>query len=229
MDRVRRIVAQAQALNGDVIALLGDYPGHLPFSRPPEPDALAAALAELSAPLGVWSVFGNHDWLDDPEAVARAGGETTWHRAFRRAGIGVLENTSTQLSHEGAAFCLAGLGSQQALVKNKSVAEDGVDNLAAAHAETGGRPTILLAHEPDIFSHVPDQTLLTLSGHTHGGQVRVFGLAPVVPAHGGRRFRYGHFAERGRHLVVSGGIGCSNLPIRIGQPPELTVVTLSGG
>jgi len=74
---------------------------------------------------------------------------------------------------------------------------------------------------------VPDRFAVTLSGHTHGGQVRLpFIGRPVVPSAFGQRFAYGHIREGGRDLVVSGGLGCSIAPIRFGVPPEITVVTL---
>ena len=63
---------------------------------------------------------------------------------------------------------------------------------------------------------VPRRVALTISGHTHGGQVRLLGWAPIVPSRYGRRYVYGHIVEDGRHLVVSGGLGCSNAPLRLG-------------
>jgi hypothetical protein len=76
---------------------------------------------------------------------------------------------------------------------------------------TDAAPVILLAHEPDIFPRVPARVALTLSGHTHGGQVRLFGYSPMVPSRFGNRFAYGHIVEEDRHLIVSGGLGCSFL------------------
>ena len=71
---------------------------------------------------------------------------------------------------------------------------------------------------------MPDRVSLTLSGHTHGGQVRMFGYSPMVPSRYGNRYAYGHIVEDNRHLVVSGGLGCSILPVRIGVPPEIVMV-----
>ncbi len=87
----------------------------------------------------------------------------------------------------------------------------------------------MLVHEPDAFVRMPDRIALTLSGHTHGGQVRIAGWSPVVPSEYGNRFAYGHVVEDGRHLIVSGGLGCSGLPIRIGVPPEIVMVELGTG
>jgi predicted MPP superfamily phosphohydrolase len=81
-----------------------------------------------------------------------------------------------------------------------------------------------MAHEPDIFPKVPARVSLTISGHTHGGQVRLAGYSPIVPSRFGNRFAYGHIIEENRHLIVSGGLGCSMLPVRFGVPPEVVVI-----
>ena len=83
-----------------------------------------------------------------------------------------------------------------------------------------------MAHEPDLFTDIPERVSLTVSGHTHGGQVRLFGKALVVPSAYGNRFAYGHIIENDRHLVVSGGLGCSIMPVRFSSPPEIVVLEL---
>jgi predicted MPP superfamily phosphohydrolase len=92
---------------------------------------------------------------------------------------------------------------------------------------TDDAPVILLAHEPDIAISVPERVTLTLSGHTHGGQLRLLGWSPVVPSRYGNRFAYGLVRER-CDLIVSGGLGCSIMPLRLGMPPEVVLVTLRG-
>jgi predicted MPP superfamily phosphohydrolase len=105
----------------------------------------------------------------------------------------------------------------------------GTDDLPGTLAKiTDDAPLILMAHEPDIAVKVPERVSLMLSGHTHGGQVRLFGYSPVVPSRYGNRFAYGHIREQ-CDVIVSGGLGCSILPLRIGVPPEIVVVTLRGG
>ena len=99
--------------------------------------------------------------------------------------------------------------------------------VAALARITDDAPVILMAHEPDIFPRVPGRVSLTLSGHTHGGQVRLFGYSPRVPSRFGNRFAYGHIVENNRNLIVSGGLGCSILPVRIGVPPEIVMVNVS--
>jgi len=97
----------------------------------------------------------------------------------------------------------------------------------------GGRCTLpppynwsVKAEPSRMTSKVPTRVALTLSGHTHGGQVRLFGYSPVVPSRYGNRYAYGHVVEDGRHLIVSGGLGTSILPLRFGVPPEVVLVDL---
>ncbi len=86
---------------------------------------------------------------------------------------------------------------------------------------------MLLVHEPDIFPTVPSRVALTLAGHTHGAQIRVPLIWPsFVPSRYGARFAYGHIVENERHMIVSGGIGTSIIPARLGVPPEIVHVTL---
>ena len=88
-------------------------------------------------------------------------------------------------------------------------------------------PVLLLAHEPDIFPHVPERVALQLSGHTRGGQIRVPFIWPAfVPSRYGARYAYGHIVENDRHLIVSGGLGTSIIPARFGVPPEILQITL---
>jgi predicted MPP superfamily phosphohydrolase len=68
---------------------------------------------------------------------------------------------------------------------------------------------------------------LSLAGHTHGGQIRLPFTEPTwTPSRYGARFSYGHIVEGGRHMIVSGGLGCSKVPLRLGVPPEIVQITL---
>ena len=74
---------------------------------------------------------------------------------------------------------------------------------------------------------MPDRVALTLAGHTHGGQIRIPLIWPrFVPSMYGARFAYGHIVETGRHMLVSGGLGCSFVPARLGVPPEVVTIEL---
>lgn len=229
--RIRSICEHANTLGGNIVVLLGDYLSSMrAVSGKVPPADWAAALSMLNAPLGVHAVLGNHDWWDDPEAQAAGGGETFSHRALRDAGIAVYSNRAARIETASGAFWLAGLEDQIALRPGRQWGRAGyvgLDDLPGTLAQvTDAAPVILLAHEPDIFPQVPSRVSLTLSGHTHGGQVRLFGYSPMVPSAYGNRYAYGHVVEEGRHLCVSGGLGCSIAPIRFGSPPEIMVIDL---
>ncbi len=226
LDRIRQIVRRTNALAPDLILLLGDYSADLKtFMQPVRPDDLADVLSDLDAPHGVFSVLGNHDWWDDRQAQQRGGGPNIYAEALGRKGITVLSNTAIKL--EALGFWLAGLEDQWA-IRRKGGGYQGLDDLPGTLSQvTDDAPVVMMAHEPDIFPKVPKEVALTLSGHTHGGQVRLFGWSPVVPSRYGNRYAYGHVQEDGRDLVVSGGIGCSILPVRLGVTPEITVIEMS--
>jgi predicted MPP superfamily phosphohydrolase len=149
---------------------------------------------------------------------------------LRTVGIPVYSNQSVRLEKDGYPFWLSGLEDQLALRPGKKWGRNsflGRDDLQATLAQiTDEAPVILMAHEPDIFPEIPDRVSLTLSGHTHGGQLRLFGYSPVVPSRYGNRYAYGHVVEENRNLIVSGGLGCSIMPARFGSPPEIIVVEL---
>jgi predicted MPP superfamily phosphohydrolase len=136
---------------------------------------------------------------------------------------------------DGQVFWLAGLGDQLAFQRGrrgrklKPEITRGVDDLPKTMSHIrDDAPVILMIHEPDAFPNVSSRVALTLAGHTHGGQVSVAGYAPLVPSRFGQRFAYGHVVEQGRDMIVSGGLGCSGLPIRFGVPPEIVLVELGG-
>jgi predicted MPP superfamily phosphohydrolase len=186
---------------------------------------VADAAKALQARLGVYAICGNHDWWDDLKAQKLGIGPTLAQIAFEAAGIPVLENKAVQLNQDGHPFWISGTASMVAVKRGRHIESraDLAATLAQVHDDA---PIIHLAHEPDLFVNVPERVSLTLSGHTHGGQIRLFRYSPVVPSQYGNRYAYGHIQEGNKHLVVSGGLGCSILPIRLGMPPEITVLEL---
>lgn len=225
LNRLRRIVARTNAVAPDLVLLGGDFaPAVWRLHAHVDMDAAARCLATLSARHGVFAVLGNHDWAEDPIARARGGLPNIFAEALVAQGIPVLSNQSIWL--EQAGIWLAGLEDQRVYRRWRYMYR-GLDDLEATLSPiTGTSPVVLLAHEPDIFPQVPARIALTLSGHTHGGQIRLFGRTPVVPSRYGSRFAYGHVHEAGRDLVVSGGLGCSGVPYRLGVMPEITVIEL---
>jgi predicted MPP superfamily phosphohydrolase len=219
VEHIRRVVDTANPLKSDLIVILGDYFATHRFVTEKVPHPVwAAELARLQAPLGVWAIYGNHDWWYDIDGV---------RSALAKVGIPVLENDAVLLGQGSNRFWLAGIGDQIAYRLGHNQFR-GVDDLPGTLARIRtDDPVILLVHEPDIFPNVPDRVALTLAGHTHGGQLRLPFIWPAfVPSAYGSRFAYGHIVEDGRHMVVSGGLGTSIVPARLGVPPEIVRIQL---
>ena len=210
-ERMRKIMAKAAGLKGDIVLLLGDYVSKIPVRTSfTEPADTANALGQIAAPMGVYAVLGNHDWgWNGPKM----------RRLLQAQGIAVLENRAA-LARDGAkALWIAGLADpiSQFYDLPRTLAQ--TDDAA---------PVILLTHSPDVFPEVPQDVALTVAGHTHGGQVYLPGLGrPIVPSRFGERYARGHIVEDGRQLFVSSGIGNAIVPVRFLTPPELVVITLT--
>jgi len=190
---------------GKRFAMAGVFGG---VFTPPEP--IARELSRLRARAGVVAVLGNQDRRLRRHRV---------QRALAGAGIRVLEDTAIVLETPSGRLWVAGV----------SDFWSGPHDLARTlRAVTdSSTPVLLLTHNPDLFPRIPARVTLTLAGHTHGGQVRFPLLgAPIVPSKYGQRYAGGSVVEGGRHLFVSTGIGTSNVPIRLGVPPTIFVLTL---
>jgi uncharacterized protein len=219
LEHIRHIVDRAIALKSDIVLLLGDFIASYRFAFTKVSDPIwAAELARLSAPLGTWAILGNHDWWHDLKGV---------RAALAGVSIPVLENDAVLLGPARRRFWLAGIGDQLAIPVGHGHYR-GVDDLplTLSRIKTDD-PVLLMVHEPDIFPRVPERVALTLAGHTHGGQIRVpFLWQHFVPSKYGARFAYGHIVEDERHLIVSGGLGTSIIPARLGVPPEILHIEL---
>jgi predicted MPP superfamily phosphohydrolase len=204
--RVREAVELLNAQRPDVICLLGDYLDSTHFGKgKADPGEIATELAGLFAPLGRFAVLGNHDW----RAAGAAMGD-----ALKEAGLTLLENDAVQAGE----LWVAGVADMRTRLPDIPEALEDVPE---------GAPVLLLAHDPDLFPHVPLRVALTLAGHTHGGQVDVPVLRLlVVPSGHGVRYLGGHVEEEGRQLFVSTGVGTAGLPIRFRRPPEVVILTL---
>ena len=230
-SRIREIAEVANALDPDLTVLLGDFSGgHHFVTGPVMPEQWAEALSVLKAPLGSFAILGNHDWWHGPLPGMKSDGAEGVRRGLRHAGIRLLENDALRLTHDGQPFWLLGLADQLAWWNFRTGVRKGADDLAGTLAQVhDDAPAILLAHEPYIFPKVPDRIALTLCGHTHGGQVALPFMGPVVA---GKRFGsklvYGHSSEGPRHVIVSAGLGTSIVPVRFMRPPEVVEVTVSG-
>jgi predicted MPP superfamily phosphohydrolase len=206
LPAIARAVARLNDEAPDAMLLLGDFiDAHPLWGGRVAPEPIARELAALRAPHGTFAVLGNHDW--------RQAGDRMWS-ALQNVGVEVLENRAMPI---GEAF-IAGLADLRARRP---------DLLGALAGVPAGAPVILLAHDPDVFPYVPERVALTLSGHTHGGQVAIPRLRrAAIPSRHGERYARGHLVEDGRHLYVTSGLGTSGLPVRLLAPPEVVVLEL---
>lgn len=212
LDKLRQVVRLTNEQNPDLIVLLGDYviQGVI-GGRFIAPESFVEVLKDLRAPLGVYAVLGNHDWWFGNERVTLA---------FERVGIRVLTNEAVALRRNGQILWLAGLGDYYMQLH---------DIEKTRRAVSTADPILAITHTPDIFLKLPPQVILTLAGHTHGGQVNLPLLGRrVVPSDYGEKYAIGLVEEGARRLFVSPGIGTSILPLRFRVPPEISVLTIRG-
>ena len=202
--RLDRIVAQIDALKPDIVFIAGDMiNGSKAGSAAAIGAAMVAPLSRLKAPLGVVAMLGNHDNWTGAAAV---------RDELRRAGITVLENQA--LVRGPLAIGVIG--------DNFTRHSDLPATLAALRPLAGGR--VLLTHSPGIAPRLPDGSVL-LAGHTHCGQVRIFGWSPGRQPYD-QRYRCGVIRDGTRTVVVTAGLGTSGPPLRFGVPPDLWMLTL---
>lgn len=193
-------VDMANQLNPDIVALTGDF---VTRSRNYIEPA-AEILSGLRAGDGVYAVLGNHDFRVGADQIASA---------LRRADIEVLRNRHVTLRRRGQKLCVAGI--DDFLYR--------ADLPRAMRGLSDRTPTVLLSHNPDIIEDAARMGIdLVLSGHTHGGQIRL----PFIGCVYGRsdkdmRFKKGRDTLRGTQIYVSRGLGTVVLPVRYGCPPEI--------
>lgn len=214
--RMGRIVGRVNALRPELVVLLGDYvAGHAPSSARTENDRKdilggIATFAALDARYGVVAVLGNHDvWYNADEVT----------EALQNAGVAALWNRNIIIRRSDGPLAIVGLADAVTHHENWRDAMDGVP---------AGADTIVLSHTPDLFASMPPGPALMLAAHTHCGQVTVPFLGrPFTPIHN-KAYACGRVDQGGRTLYVNGGLGTSILPMRLGNPPEITLITVHG-
>lgn len=196
--RLKRIVNAINRENPDLVISGGDYvKGHSGKSTMPIED-IAEELKKINAP--IVSVLGNHDgWYDKYKVKT----------ALEEAGITVLSNNSVKVGD----LCIAGVEDLQTGMPDINVALEGTES-----------PRILVSHTPDIYYDVKEKVDLILAGHVHGGQVRLFGKALIVPSEFGTKFACGDYKETQNRMIVTKGLGTSILNVRFGTLPEIVVL-----
>lgn len=214
---LRRSIEIANTLHPDIIVLTGDFVTVPLFTKHFE-DAKRAArsaepcarlLRELRSKSGVFAVLGNHDVTSDHVWITEI---------IERQGMPVLRNSSVPIDRNGARIWLAGID---------DVLEGKPDLAATLRLIPSNELVILLSHEPDfanVVSHYPID--LQLSGHSHGGQIRLPLIgAPWLPALG-REYPRGLYHVGPLTLYTNIGLGTIRIPVRLNCPPEITLLTL---
>lgn len=206
IEQVQDAVRLANGLQPDLTVLLGDYVD----ASVEAIYELAPALARLNARFGVFGVLGNHDCWKGAGIV---------RGALQAVGIPVLQNAGVSLTVGAGDLYLAGLASVWS----------GHPDLASALADRrGDAPVVLLAHEPDYadISALDGRISLQLSGHSHGGQVRLPFIGALELPSWGRRYDHGLYRVREMLVYTNRGIGLVDIPVRFNCPPEVTEITL---
>lgn len=211
--RVRRAVRLANEQEPDLAVLGGDLVnGRMALPRLAR---CAAAMGQLRARLGAVAVLGNHDYLAGADRV---------QEALVRAGVTVLRNRGMAVPVGDRVLWLAGLD---------DVRMGRPDPAAAFAGAPPGALRLALVHEPDYadtLARGPEPVHLQLSGHSHGGQVRLPVVGALVLPRLGRKYDMGLQRVAGSELLVytSRGIGVTGPPFRFLCPPEVTLIELTG-
>lgn len=211
---LREVVHHVNRLRADAVVLNGDYVtmGFMPPSRTISfADPCAEILSGIQCPL-LFAVLGNHDSGFAEPAVKSA---LANHR------LALLYNSQTPVERGGKRIWIAGTG--DACAKQMDL-----DKAVPAASRTGAEPVVLTVHEPDVLPHVARYNVdLMLSGHTHGGQIRLPLVPPIHLPPLGKRYIEGLFQLGATQLYVNRGVGTVELPMRFNCPPEITEITLS--
>lgn len=207
-DTLDGVVDSVNALEPDLIVLTGDYVDRT--VRGIE-TALRLRLGRLRARDGVLAIMGNHDYWDEGDAV---------RAVLAEAGLKEISNRVHTLWRGDEALHICGVDSATEMRARL--------DLVMRDLPADG-PAVLLAHEPDyaFVSAANGRFDLQLSGHSHGGQVRIPGLMQLVLPPLGRRFIRGHYRVNNMHLYVNRGLGVSGMHVRFRCRPEVTLLTLN--
>ncbi len=201
MGRLRKIISEINNQKPDLILLGGDYVnGHKP-TMSMKSDKIAKELKTLNSKYGTYAVMGNHDgWQGKYQII----------KNLEQNGITVLENTNKDFG----LFTIAGVEDIQ--TGNPDIEK----TLLGA-----GKNIILFTHNPDVFPEIPENVILVLAGHLHGGQIKIPGRGNfMIPSKYGNKYVYGEVKEHGKTIFTSKGLGTSILPVRFNCPPEIVVI-----
>ena len=210
LDNLDRVVARLVASDSDAVVMTGDYVILSVLGGTYIPAATSAPhWRALTSRKPVYAVLGNHDWWK---------GGLDVRRQLEAAGVVVLEDEATRTTIRGCPLWIVGVGDLWTARHDVRKAFSAIDDDA---------PAIAITHNPAILPDIPLRASLVLAGHTHGGQISLpFVGQPATWGKPENRYIRGFYAEGGRELFVSPGIGTSILPMRLGVPPEISRLTL---
>lgn len=192
----RAFEPHAVIIAGDAIEKKGNEP-------------LVEYFADLTAPAGTFAVLGNWEHWGHCDLTAL-------RNTYEKIGVRLLINETVTLPHAGGVVRVVGLDD---LIGGKP-------QLDLVRRQGEDEALLVVAHCPQTFDDLPDLPLVTLSGHTHGGQVAPFGIKLTTPRGSGRYFR-GWYRSGRRRLFVTRGLGNSGPPLRIGSRPEIVLLTFT--
>jgi predicted MPP superfamily phosphohydrolase len=204
-ERMTRMRDMAHSLNPDLIVFTGDQMDR----RDSDADLFVQGFSGISAPMGVWGILGNHDHFIDPK-------RSEW--ALEAAGIQPLVNSAVTFERSGASLALIGIEDLQA--------RDGREPDFSVLEKYPKSFRICLCHQPQGWHQAAAAGAhLTLSGHTHGGQIALTGRNLNI-ARFSTRYVAGPYRREEAFLYVSRGVGVGAVPVRVGAPPEIDFLTL---
>lgn len=210
---LRAAIPMVNSLQPDLIVLTGDFVSVPKIGNEKkgasEAEPCAQLLRQLTAPHGLWAVLGNHDYETDPEHVTDA---------LQAENIQVLANQSEAIERNGARIWLAGV---------TDVLSWTADLPQTMRHVPSSEAVVLLAHEPDFADEAARFPIdLQLSGHSHGGQIRIPLLPPLYLPPLARKYILGTYHIGNLTLYTNAGLGTVMVPMRLNCPPEITLLTL---
>jgi predicted MPP superfamily phosphohydrolase len=206
-SHIEPVIDAALALNADAVVITGDLVSRISHG---ETDMIVQTLSRLRAREGVYGILGNHDWWVSGNAVAGA---------LRQANVTVLTNEHVALRRGGQALYVAGVDDVWCGKHDIAEALQGIPADAAV---------VALVHEPDYADIVANdaRVVLQLSGHSHGGQVRLPFLGALHFPPWAKKYPLGKYQIRDLTLYTNRGVGLVGVPIRFACRPEVTLITL---
>lgn len=203
--KLERIVKKINKQEPDIVLLGGDFVNGHDFENTLEIDKIARGLSNIKSKYGICSVLGNHDWWLDGEGIKHN---------LKKENINVLLNENKVIKINSQDVFIAGT---EDLITREPDIKKTLQNTTS--------PVILVTHSPDIFPQIPSSVDLTLAAHTHGGQVIIPFLGPlIVPSDYGSKYAVGLIEENNKKMIVSKGIGTSIISVRFNCAPEIIVI-----